>query len=430
MLQLVSSVKNFIIFYLVLVAMALTNGHSANAQIDGLYDKQSDQIAGVNALMSATVSNDLNGVKFFSKAGSSMINKKNFGGATALHIACRQKNFEIAKFLVENGANVNSTDNEGWTPLMRAALAGDKNIVFLLLDKGAEAKNLNSINESALMHATVSDCDECLDALLKKYDFIKLMDIQILKDQLTKSFVIAGNHDDQIAQKLLEVYLDKVLKTIDQINKEAEERRQVELAAQAKAKEDAAAAVAKELQDKVFKITSDNKGTVSNSEEKPTNNSQQKQSPKFKLNVGKQWEKPVVKNKDSIVPVSASSEQNDSLPKVSEKAASSSSEVKSETKKEEKKSWNLFSIFKSKSAEKSAEKSEENKTGIVEDDSEVPTIYLTDKPVAVQESSASKPVFKLQKGPEAKQKFVAKSAVQDGQKTFKFKKITVPTESN
>lgn len=410
-----SQVKNFTLFCLALMAFIFVGNQPSNAQINGLYDKQSDQIADVNPLMSATASNDFNGVKFFSKAGSALINKKNFGGATALHIACRQKNFEIAKFLVENGANVNVADNEGWTPLMRAALAGDKNIVALLLDKGAEVKNFNSVNESALMHATISECNECLDLLLKKYDFIKLMDIQLLKNQLTNSFVIAENHDDQIAQKSLEVYLDKVLKTIDQINKEAEERKRAELAAQTKAKEDAAAAAAKQLQDKVFKITSDDSNnlqeTIVNQKVKPMTNSQQKQSQKFILKVGKKWEKPVKKDEDLPAPIPEVSKQGEDV---------LSAIVAEDQKKEEEKSWSFFSIFKSKA--------EENKTGIAEDDdSEVPTIYLTDKPTNVQESLSAKPVFKLQKGPQVKQKPVEKSSTQDGQKTFKFKKMVTPT---
>ena len=42
--------KSFIIFCLMVMAIIFANNHSAKAQIEGLYDKQTDQIADVKAL--------------------------------------------------------------------------------------------------------------------------------------------------------------------------------------------------------------------------------------------------------------------------------------------------------------------------------------------------------------------------------------------
>jgi hypothetical protein len=185
---------------------------SIRAQISNLYDQQNDQVAGINNLMSAVASNDVDGVKFFSKAGMALVNQKNLGGATVLHIASREKNLQIATILIESGADVNATDNEGWTPLMRASLSGDVAIVNLLLSKDAKANTVNSIGESALIHATTSDCNDCLDVMFEKFNFIKLMDERLLKEQLTDAFVIAKNRENQRAQNLIEAYLDKVIK--------------------------------------------------------------------------------------------------------------------------------------------------------------------------------------------------------------------------
>lgn len=188
------------------------SSESIRAQIQDLYDNSNNQVVGVSALMSAVTSNDVTGVKFFSKAGRATVNQKNVGGATALHMACREKNFEIVKILVENEADVNSADNEGWTPLMRGALAGDKDIVDLLLVKGAQASSVNSSGESAIIHAAMSDCSDCLNLMFEKYNFIKLMDVKLLKEQLTEAFVIARNRENQPAQIILEAYLDRVVK--------------------------------------------------------------------------------------------------------------------------------------------------------------------------------------------------------------------------
>lgn len=42
--------------------------------------------------------------------------------------ACIDENFDMVKFLVENRADVNQRDNEGWTPLHAAASCGYLNI--------------------------------------------------------------------------------------------------------------------------------------------------------------------------------------------------------------------------------------------------------------------------------------------------------------
>lgn len=206
--------------FAVTVVGVLIGSQSIMAGISDIYDEKNDQVAGINSLMSAVTNNDIDGVRFFSKAGSVLINQKNLGGATALHIACRESNFEIAKILVESGADVNAADNEGWTPLMRASLSAEKNIVELLLSKEARANEVNSVNESAIIQATSSDCNECLKLMFEKYNFIKLMDTKVLKNQLNEAFVIAGSHDNQVAQTMIEGYLDSLIKMLPLMTKD------------------------------------------------------------------------------------------------------------------------------------------------------------------------------------------------------------------
>ena len=208
----------------VIMAIVFFSSESIRAQMTGLYDQKNDDVVGISALMSAVSSNDITGVKFFSKA-SSLINQKNLGGATALHIASREKNFEIAKILIESGASLDVTDNEGWTPLMRASLAGDKDIVNLLLTRGVRANEINSSGESAIIHAALSDCVDCLNLMFTKFNFIRSVNITFLKEQLTEAFVIAKNHDNQEMQVVIEAYLDRAMKMaslVDNIQKKVE----------------------------------------------------------------------------------------------------------------------------------------------------------------------------------------------------------------
>lgn len=196
----------------IISVIALLNSESIRAQINNLYSESNDRVAGITSLMTAVAGGDLEGVKFFSKGGAAMINQRNFGGATALHIASREDNLEIATILIENGADVNIADNEGWTPLMRAAKVKSAGLVNLLLDKEANAAAFNSINESAIIHAASSDCSDCLVAIFDKFNFVKNMEATVLKQQINDAYVIARNHENEEMQKILGDYLERVSK--------------------------------------------------------------------------------------------------------------------------------------------------------------------------------------------------------------------------
>uniref|UniRef100_G3T9Y8 Protein phosphatase 1 regulatory subunit n=2 Tax=Loxodonta africana TaxID=9785 RepID=G3T9Y8_LOXAF len=61
--------------------------------------------------------------------------------------ACIDENLDMVKFLVENRANVNQQDNEGWTPLHAAASCGYLNIAEYFINHGASVGIVNSEGE-------------------------------------------------------------------------------------------------------------------------------------------------------------------------------------------------------------------------------------------------------------------------------------------
>ena len=182
------------------------------AQIESIYNSTSDESTSISGLMSAITNNDIEGVKFFSKGGPLIINQKNIGGATALHIACRESNTEAVKILLENGASLNIADNEGWTPLMRASLVGNADIVEMLIAKNAKADAFNSIGETALMHATTSRCLQCLNIIIEKGNLVKNVNLKTLKTQITDAFLLARNQEEPTIKTVLESFLDYVHK--------------------------------------------------------------------------------------------------------------------------------------------------------------------------------------------------------------------------
>ncbi len=191
-----------------------------NSPTPNIYDYSQDDVAGINVLMMAVNSNDIQGVSFFSKAGGVLVNQKNIGGATALHISCREGFLEIAKILIENGADVNAIDNEGWTPLMRANINGHHEVVSLLVSKGVGSGGLNYTGESAIMHATLGNCDKCLNIMFEKINFLQTLNLKSLKEQITDSFIISRNRENPKIQGLLEAFLDRLMKVSPAVSNE------------------------------------------------------------------------------------------------------------------------------------------------------------------------------------------------------------------
>lgn len=71
-------------------------------------------------------------------------NKKiGWSGDTALNLAVRLGNLQIASMLVEAGADVGATDGNCQSPLMNASARGDVQMVKLLLEYGADVNKSN-----------------------------------------------------------------------------------------------------------------------------------------------------------------------------------------------------------------------------------------------------------------------------------------------
>jgi ankyrin repeat protein len=76
------------------------------------------------------------------------VNEKDKEGWTAL---MKTDNRRIAESLIKHGADVNAKDKDGWTALMIAALIGRFDIVKYLVDLGVDLNKKNNMGETALM---------------------------------------------------------------------------------------------------------------------------------------------------------------------------------------------------------------------------------------------------------------------------------------
>lgn len=106
----------------------------------------------------------------------------------------------VTEFLMEYPTSADEMSSMGWTALVTAAGAGNREMVALLLEQGASVDKKNSSGETPLMHA--ADEGECAVAalLLEKGANIDAQD----KDGWTALMSAVKNRDESMVKLLLE----------------------------------------------------------------------------------------------------------------------------------------------------------------------------------------------------------------------------------
>lgn len=89
-------------------------------------------------------------------------------GNTALHMACRTKNFQVVQDLIAAGADVNARINYGGTPLIMASANSTPAVVQLLLDAGADIHAADEEGYTALLEAAWEGRAETAKLLLSR----------------------------------------------------------------------------------------------------------------------------------------------------------------------------------------------------------------------------------------------------------------------
>lgn len=82
--------------------------------------------------------------RFLSFIGVLNLNKKNDAGQTLLHQAIANNQTEVAKYLVDKGADLNLPDTKGNTPLHIATQNNQTEVIKYLVDKGARLNLQNN----------------------------------------------------------------------------------------------------------------------------------------------------------------------------------------------------------------------------------------------------------------------------------------------
>jgi len=94
----------------------------------------------VNDIYTAASLGNLEMVRNFIEHDNIDVNQRKSDGTTALHWAAFKAQYNVVRYLVDKGAEieVDSTEEKN-TPLMWACIGGDLRVVHLLISKGADA---------------------------------------------------------------------------------------------------------------------------------------------------------------------------------------------------------------------------------------------------------------------------------------------------
>ena len=112
-----------------------------------------------NTLMLAAIQNQIDLAKLLIEQGAE-VNKP---GWTALHYAATKGHIDIMRLLIEHSAYLDAESPNGTTPLMMAAYYGTPQAVKLLLEEGADPLVKNKLGLSAMDFAKQSTHKESQD---------------------------------------------------------------------------------------------------------------------------------------------------------------------------------------------------------------------------------------------------------------------------
>jgi len=127
-------------------------------------------INGITLMFKAAWTNDVELAKILVRYGGKVELSGGSCNMTSLHTACQQNSYEVAKFFIENGADVNSKCScaGNQTPIRFACKTGSIKLVSMLLEAGANIEESPDDKMTPLIQAARSNHYDLCEFLIQK----------------------------------------------------------------------------------------------------------------------------------------------------------------------------------------------------------------------------------------------------------------------
>ena len=122
--------------------------------------------AKVSPLMAAADNGQAAALALLLKKGARVNDRAVFNGMTALHFAGRKGFLEILEILIQSGANLEITDNDGFTPLWSTAFVNKEEAIEFLLKKGANINHLDKNGNNIIAPAAANGSNHVIRLLV------------------------------------------------------------------------------------------------------------------------------------------------------------------------------------------------------------------------------------------------------------------------
>jgi len=116
----------------------------------------------------AVYKGDVDTVRRYLEQGGNVNAKYGFDGNTPLQRAAQNNNKDMVEMLIAKGADVNAKDKDGNTPLQRAAQNNNKDMVEMLIAKGADVNAKDKDGNTPLQRAAQHNRKDVAELLIAK----------------------------------------------------------------------------------------------------------------------------------------------------------------------------------------------------------------------------------------------------------------------
>ncbi|MEI6885750.1 MAG: ankyrin repeat domain-containing protein [Bacteroidota bacterium] len=131
---------------------------------------------GYSPIMAALMWKQISSIEFLLENGTNINERIPTENFTMLQLACLSGSPEIARFLIDKGADVNLEENNGFTALFWAVTGNNPELTLALLMKGADVNHKTKDGQTPLLSAVDGDSLSMISLLVDKGADVKAAD--------------------------------------------------------------------------------------------------------------------------------------------------------------------------------------------------------------------------------------------------------------